>query len=162
MKIEKVYTDRSRKLGFWSNMNFKMSVLMKNWEEDRSRRKKTDEKKGLKRRTSNNNNPFIRQSFGGQPRQLVGVRTLKVGECNTRMKSYQWKCKNILELTPRLCWTKHYWNPWHKNDVGRNIHFYTHDCLQFSQFASLVESESVVSLLLLKLVCLPLLLRLPI
>jgi hypothetical protein len=48
------------------------------------------------------------QSSGCQPRQLMGIRVHKVGEYKTRIKGYKFKCKDILELTLRVRWTKHY------------------------------------------------------
>jgi len=109
---------------FWSNINFKMPVFMKTERRIRvAGRKPTRSMRRLKRRTTSKHNPLTRQSLGGQPRQLWD--TDKVEECEVRIKGYQLKWKNILELTPCMRWTKHYWSPWHKSDEGRSIHFFT-------------------------------------
>ena len=145
------------------------------WEEDRSRRKKTDEKKSLKRRTKNKHNAFIRQSFGGQPRQLVGVRTLKVGEYNTRIKAINENVRTFWNSPPACVGRTIIEIHDTKATSAETFIFTPSECLQF---ASLVESDKIVlserrlefvvschchsELLLLISVWLPLLLRLPI
>ena len=59
----------------------------------------------------------------------------------TPVKEYKLKCKDILELTRRVRWTKHYWNPRQKKRAQQHLFLKQNGCLQLSR---LMENIKIV------------------